>query len=82
MQTDREKRKRLSKLRSTLYANFEAASGRMSNFEVSLKYKALDNVREIKTYLDEFSLLAPQDQMYLRYREMYDSLTEKYNVKL
>lgn len=82
MQVDREKRKHLSKLRSTLYANFESASGRMSNFEVSLRYKALDNVREIKTRLDEFAILAPQDQMYLRYRGIYDSLIEKYNVVL
>ena len=54
----------------------------MSNFEVSLRYKALDNVREIKTRLDEFAILAPQDQMYLRYRGIYDSLIEKYNVVL
>lgn len=82
MKTDREKRKHISRLRSTLYANFESSRGRLSNFEISLKYKALDNVKKIRTYLDEFEVLAPEDKDYRKYRKTFDAMLEKYNISL
>ncbi len=76
---DREKRKHISKLRSILYANFESKKGRMSNIELSLKYKALD-VEKIQQYFDEFEILAPEDAQYLKYRKQFEELLTKYNV--
>lgn len=78
---DREKRKHISKLRSILYANFESKGGRMSNFEVSLKYNAID-LKKIQQYFDEFKVLAPNDAHYLKYRDLFDKLLLKYNISL
>lgn len=81
MSADREKRKHISRLRSILYANFESQGGRMSNFEVSLKYNVLD-LKTFQQYFDEFQKLAPNDALYLKYSKLYDQLLKKYNVVL
>lgn len=82
MSVDREKRKHISKLRSILYANFESKVGKMSNLEVALKYKALDNVQKVQKYLDEFEMLSPDDTQYLKYREQFNRLLTKYKISL
>jgi hypothetical protein len=81
MSADREKRKHISQLRSVLYANFESQNGRMSNFEISLKYNALD-LKKFQQYFDEFQKLAPNDAQYLKYRKLFDQLLLKYKVSL
>ena len=81
MSVNREKRKHISRLRSILYANFESKNGGMSNFEVSLKYNALD-LKKFEKYFQEFKALAPNDVQYLKYRDLYDKLLIKYNVSL
>ncbi len=77
----REKRNRISRLRSILYANFKTEKGRMSNIEVALKYNVLDK-NKFKNYFEEFKTLAPEDADYLKYSEMFNKLLSKYKVKL
>ena len=81
MSADREKRKRISRLRSILYANFESKNGRPSNFEVSLKYNAVD-LGKIQQYFEEFKVLAPEDAQYQKYYKQFKELLTKYNVSL
>ena len=53
----------------------------MSNFEISLKYNALD-LKKFQQYFDEFQKLAPNDAQYLKYRKLFDQLLLKYKVSL
>ncbi len=81
VKADRDKRIHISKLRSVLYANFEAKAGRKSTAEIALQYNALD-VEQMQRYFDEFKALAPQDAQYLKYRKLFDELLTKYNVSV
>lgn len=79
---DRERKKYVSKLRSTLYGNFKAESGNYSNIELSIMYGALDNVRKIKKMVDDLSLLEPGDRENEKYKSTLIRLASKYSVEL
>lgn len=79
---DRERRKEISKLRSSLYANFEQKDGRMSKIELCMKYNLKDAIDKVKKSFEEFEKLDPEDAFYVKYSNLFNQLLTKYNIEL
>lgn len=80
---DREKKKKISNLRSLLYANFEVKKGRpMSNIELSMKYNIKEAISKVKKLFEEFEKLDPEDAFYIKYSNLFNQLLTKYNIEL
>jgi hypothetical protein len=66
---------------SILYANLKSSGGK-SNVEVSARYGALDNLRDIKAKIEELDLMIPDDQEFVGYKEKFNSIIKRYGIKL
>lgn len=66
---------------SVLYANLKSSGGK-SNVEVSARYGALDNLRDIKAKIEELDLMIPDDQEFVGYKEKFNSIIKRYGIKL
>ena len=67
---------------SILYSNLVAPKGRLSNAEISAKYKALDNLKKLKENIDKLGEITPEDAEYLGYKSTFESILKKYNISL
>lgn len=77
-----ERMRYIDSMLSVLYANIEPVGGRSSNIEISARYGALDNLREIKAKIDDLSKLIPNDPELEGYRKKFDKVMKKYNIVL
>lgn len=68
-------------LMSILYANLDSR-GKKSNVEISARYGALDNLRDIRSKIAELELLIPQDEEFLGYKQKFESIIKKYSINL
>ena len=68
-------------LMSILYANLDSR-GKRSNVEISARYGALDNLRDIKSKIAELELLIPQDEEFIGYKDKFESIIKRYNINL
>lgn len=68
-------------LMSILYSNLDSR-GKRSNVEISARYGALDNLRDIRSKIDELDMLIPQDAEFISYKEKFSSIIKKYNITL
>lgn len=66
---------------SILYANLDSR-GKKSNVEVSARYGAVDNLRDIKAKIDELDLLIPDDEEFLGYKVKFNSIIKRYGIEL
>lgn len=77
-----EKMRHIDSMMSVLYANIESVGGRLSNVEISARYGALDNLRSIKSKIEELELLIPQDEEFLGYKKKFESVIRRYKLSL
>lgn len=76
------KENKIEELKSTLSVIFAKKDGGLSNLETNAKYKAVDNLRNINTMLEEFESIDPEDQDYLSFKDTFDKTIKKYKIKL
>ena len=50
--------------------------------EISARYGALDNLRDIKSKIAELELLIPQDEEFIGYKDKFESIIKRYNINL
>lgn len=71
-----------SELSGILKANFTGVDGRQSPVEISAKYKVMDNLKKVRSVLDEFKEIDPNNAEYLAYEKKFDNILKKYKVSL
>lgn len=76
------KMRHIDSMMSVLYANIESTNGRASNVEICARYGAIDNLKEIKSKIDELLKIIPSDQELQGYIEKFEKVLKKYNVVL
>ena len=76
------RKNKIDELLSTLAVNFSENNGQESNLELSAKYKAVDNFREVKNMLDELLSIDPENEDGKMYQKKFDALVRKYKIRL
>ena len=77
-----ERMRYIDSMMSVLYSNIESVGGKLSNVEISARYGALDNLKDIKSKLDELLTIIPEDAELLGYKEKFEKVLNKYKIAL
>lgn len=77
-----ERMRYIDSMMSVLYSNIESVGGKLSNVEISARYGALDNLKDIKSKLDELLTIIPDDAELLGYKEKFEKVLNKYKIAL
>ena len=77
-----EKMRYVDSMMSVLYSNIESIGGRTSNVEISAKYGAIDNLKEIQAKIDELLKVIPSDTELQGYIGKFEKILRKYKITL
>lgn len=77
-----ERMRYIDSMMSVLYSNIESLGGKLSNVEISARYGALDNLRDIKSKMDELFTMIPADAELLGYKAKFEKVLKKYKIAL
>ena len=77
-----ERMRYIDSMMSVLYSNIESVGGKLSNVEISARKGTLDNLKGIKSKIDELLTIIPDDVELLGYKEKFENVLNKYKIVL